>query len=42
MMSVVVEAKEAKRDTMEIQKEADCTVLPLTVDSLALFLLGST
>ena len=38
----MVVAKEASNEITEIQKEADCTVLALTVDWLARFLLGST
>ena len=38
----MVVATEASSETTEIQKEADWTVLALTVDSLARFLLGST
>jgi len=38
----IVVAKEASKETTEIQKEADSTVLALTVDWLARFLFGST
>ena len=38
----IVVAKEASKETTEIQNVADCTVLALTVDWLARFLLGST
>ena len=37
-----VVATDASSETTEIQNEADCTVLALTVDSLARLRLGST
>lgn len=42
MPVVTIEATEAKNEAMEIQNEAERTLLPLTVDWRALILLGST